>query len=118
MIVIGVDVHKHSLTAAAVDELGRALAEHSGTVGARWRRGRARWETIACGQSRTVGTAGGAGARDCDTPRRPHPLLPPRLSQTAAAPPHLQVLLEEAHGVGNAVCHDIDSTERIAINLP
>ncbi len=33
MIVIGVDVHKHSLTAAAVDELGRALAEHSGTVG-------------------------------------------------------------------------------------
>jgi len=33
MIVIGVDVHKHSLTAAAVDELGRALAEWSGPVG-------------------------------------------------------------------------------------
>lgn len=32
MIVIGVDVHKHSLTAVAVDELGRALAEHSGPV--------------------------------------------------------------------------------------
>jgi transposase len=30
MIVIGVDVHKHSLTALAVDELGRALAEWSG----------------------------------------------------------------------------------------
>src|SRR5436190_22940487 len=29
MIVIGVDVHKHSLTAVAVDELGRTLAEHS-----------------------------------------------------------------------------------------
>jgi transposase len=29
MIVIGVDVHKHSLTAVAVDELGRALGEHS-----------------------------------------------------------------------------------------
>src|SRR2546428_11115372 len=32
MIVIGVDVHKHSLTAVAVDELGRALAERSGPV--------------------------------------------------------------------------------------
>ena len=30
MIVIGVDVHKHSLTAVAVDELGRTLAEHNG----------------------------------------------------------------------------------------
>jgi transposase len=30
MIVIGVDVHKHSLTAVAVDELGRPLAERSG----------------------------------------------------------------------------------------
>jgi transposase len=27
MIVIGVDVHKHSLTAVAVDEVGRAVAE-------------------------------------------------------------------------------------------
>ena len=27
MIVIGVDVHKHSLTAVAVDGAGRALAE-------------------------------------------------------------------------------------------
>jgi transposase len=32
MIVIGVDVHKQSLTAAAVDQLGRALAEWSGPV--------------------------------------------------------------------------------------
>ena len=32
MIVVGVDVHKHSLTATAVDELGRALAEWSGPV--------------------------------------------------------------------------------------
>lgn len=30
MIVIGVDVHKHSLTAVAVDQLGRPLAERSG----------------------------------------------------------------------------------------
>jgi transposase len=34
MIVIGVDVHKHSLTAAAVDELGRTVAEHAGLVDA------------------------------------------------------------------------------------
>jgi transposase len=32
MIVIGVDVHTHSLTAVAVDELGRAFAEHNGPV--------------------------------------------------------------------------------------
>ena len=32
MIVIGVDVHKQSLTAVAVDELGRGVAETSGPV--------------------------------------------------------------------------------------
>jgi transposase len=32
MIVTGVDVHQHSLTAVAVDELGRTLAERSGPV--------------------------------------------------------------------------------------
>ena len=32
MIVVGIDVHKHSLTATAVDELGRALAEWSGPI--------------------------------------------------------------------------------------
>ncbi len=31
MIVVGVDVHKHSLTAVAVDEVGRPVAEQ--TVG-------------------------------------------------------------------------------------
>jgi transposase len=30
MIVVGLDVHKHSLTAVAVDELGRSVAEHAG----------------------------------------------------------------------------------------
>jgi hypothetical protein len=34
MIVIGVDVHKHSLTAVAVDELGRTLSQWSGPTGA------------------------------------------------------------------------------------
>src|SRR5581483_110069 len=33
MIVIGVDVHKHSVTAAAVDELGRECGSWSGPVG-------------------------------------------------------------------------------------
>jgi transposase len=32
MIVVGLDVHKHSLTAVAVDELGRAIAAHAGAV--------------------------------------------------------------------------------------
>src|SRR5215216_4782289 len=32
MIVIGVDVHKHSLTAVAVDELGRELTGWNGPV--------------------------------------------------------------------------------------
>ncbi|MBA3735876.1 MAG: IS110 family transposase [Actinobacteria bacterium] len=32
MIVIGVDVHKHSLTAVAFDEIGRQLGERSGPV--------------------------------------------------------------------------------------
>jgi transposase len=34
MIVIGVDVHKHELTAVAVDELGRPLAERTSAVSA------------------------------------------------------------------------------------
>jgi transposase len=32
MIVVGLDVHKHSLTAVAVDELGRAVAAQTGPV--------------------------------------------------------------------------------------
>jgi transposase len=32
MIVVGVDVHKHSLTAVAVDELGRTVAEQTAAV--------------------------------------------------------------------------------------
>jgi transposase len=32
MIVVGVDVHKHSLTAVAVDQLGRVVGERSGPV--------------------------------------------------------------------------------------
>ena len=33
MIVIGVDVHKHSLTAVAVDEAGRLLEERTQACG-------------------------------------------------------------------------------------
>jgi transposase len=32
MIVVGVDVHKHSLSAVAIDELGRTVAAHAGPV--------------------------------------------------------------------------------------
>jgi transposase len=42
MIVIGVDVHKHSLTAVAVDEVGRTLVERSCPVD---------WEVVAWGRS-------------------------------------------------------------------
>ena len=55
MIVIGVDVHKNSLTAVAVDELGRPLAERSGPVEdelVRWARsladGRLLWAVEDC----------------------------------------------------------------------
>jgi transposase len=34
MIVIGLDAHKHALTAVAVDELGRSLAERTNPVAA------------------------------------------------------------------------------------
>ena len=58
MIVVGVDVHKHSLTAAAVDELGRVLAEWSGPIDGGvvvWARalGEERlWAVEDCGTSR------------------------------------------------------------------
>ena len=45
MIVIGVDVHKHSLTAVAVDEAGRVLEER----------------TLACGERSLLAWAGGLG---------------------------------------------------------
>ena len=57
MIVIGVDVHKHSLTAVAVDELGRTIAERDGPVGEEVVRGRDRWRRSGCGRSRTAGTS-------------------------------------------------------------
>ena len=56
MIVIGVDVHKHSLTAVAVDEVGRPLggahAVPSTTVSSG---GRGRSARSGCGRWRTAG---------------------------------------------------------------
>jgi transposase len=46
MIVVGVDVHKHSLTAVAVDEAGRVLEER----------------TLACGEPSLLAWAAGLGA--------------------------------------------------------
>ena len=56
MIVIGVDVHKHSLTAVAVDEVGRPLAERS-CAGRRRRRrvGAVARRASGCGRWRTAG---------------------------------------------------------------
>ena len=45
MIVIGVDVHKHSLTAVAVDEAGRMLDE----------------KTVASADAELIGWASGLG---------------------------------------------------------
>ena len=57
MIVIGVDVHKHSLTAVAVDEAGRLLAEQTTRAGdGRCWRGLRRWAASGCGRSRTAGS--------------------------------------------------------------
>ena len=56
MIVIGVDVHKQSVTAVAVDEVGRLLAERTlrrSTTSVR-RRGRGRSARSGCGRSRTA----------------------------------------------------------------
>jgi hypothetical protein len=57
MIVVGLDVHKHVLTAVVVDELGRAVSERTGAVTAEplleWARSLGRSD---CGRSRTAGT--------------------------------------------------------------
>jgi hypothetical protein len=56
MIVIGVDVHKHSLTAVAVDELGRALGDTRAPPRAtRSSPGLARCKRSGCGRSRIAG---------------------------------------------------------------
>jgi hypothetical protein len=55
MIVIGVDVHKHELTAVAVDELGRRLRSKAARWTTRWWRG-GRWaKRRCCGRSRIAG---------------------------------------------------------------
>lgn len=56
MIVIGVDVHKQSVTAVAVDEAGRMLDERTVAVGSDelivWA---SRLDGSGCGRSRTAG---------------------------------------------------------------
>jgi transposase len=79
MIVIGVDVHKHSLTAAAVDELGRTLAEYAGPR----RRGRDRLGRLA-----RPGTA--VGAQDCRrVPRGLEQALLGHVERLVRVPPRL-----------------------------
>ena len=54
MIVIGVDVHKQSVTAVAVDEAGRMLDERTVVVGSDELVGWASAQS-GCGRSRTAG---------------------------------------------------------------
>ena len=56
MIVIGVDVHKHSFTAVAVDEVGRQLDALRQRTARSWSLGRSGLAGGACGRWRTVGT--------------------------------------------------------------
>ena len=55
MIVVGVDVHKHSLTAVAVDEVGRPVAEQTVGDGLLLLGGRRRSAVSGCGRWRTAG---------------------------------------------------------------
>jgi hypothetical protein len=55
MIVIGLDVHKQSVTALAVDEAGRPLAEKVVAVGSdELIAGHPRWLASGCGRLRTA----------------------------------------------------------------
>ena len=68
MIVIGVDVHKQSLTAVAVDEAGRALVElTAGSASELLVSGQRRSRLSGCGRLVRVPEADGAA-----TPCRPH----------------------------------------------
>jgi len=69
MIVIGVDVHKQSLTAAAVDETGRLLAERTlagGEDGCSF--GRRRCRLSGCGPWRTAATSPGRWSASLSRP--------------------------------------------------
>ena len=56
MIVIGVDVHKASLTAVAVDEVGRPFAEQTTVDGSGLLEWAATLGVSGCGPSRTAGS--------------------------------------------------------------
>ena len=66
MIVIGVDVHKQSVTAVAVDEVGRPLAETTSRSESVEVLGRASaLARIGCGRSRTAGMSPGGSSGNC-----------------------------------------------------
>jgi transposase len=79
MIVIGVDVHKHSLTAVAVDDVGRTLSQWTGPLGAQvvaWARSLARERLWALEDCRHVS-------------RRFEQLLQARSERLVRVPPRL-----------------------------
>ena len=93
MIVIGVDVHKHSLTAVAVDELGRSRGELSTASSSEllaWSKrlaGERLWALEDCRPGRPL--ARSDGSRTSKTPRARLPREGPSISAAAE-----RVLLE------------------------
>jgi len=87
MIVIGVDVQKHSLTAVAVDEMGRLLAERTlqgaedGLVGALVEEARA---TPGC-WANCSGVSHGAAQTQSQRAFSPARATPAELAELAAA---------------------------------
>ena len=87
MIVIGVDVHKQSLTAVAVDEAGRVLEERTLAFGEpsllAWA---AALGASGCGRSRIAAMSRGALERQLLAAGEELVRVPPKLTGTRAAP--------------------------------
>ena len=81
MIVIGLDVHKQSVTAVAVDEAGRPLAEKAIPVGSDELLGwAARSTRSGCGRSRTAASSRAGSSGSCSLSARSVVRVPPKLT--------------------------------------
>ena len=84
MIVIGVDVHKQSLTAVAVDEAGRVLDERTLSCGEpRCWRGRPGSVGSGCGRSRIAATSPARSSGCCWAAGEELVRVPPKLTGIA-----------------------------------
>jgi threonine dehydrogenase-like Zn-dependent dehydrogenase len=96
VIVVGLDIHKHSLTAVAVDELGRERGAWSGPIGVsvvRWAQllePERLWAVEDCRQSRAARADGGAFPRWSDPGhRRAHRTMNGQVFMVAISRTHL-----------------------------